>query len=111
MSMWSEFKAFLVKQNVLALAIAVVVGTALNQLVTALVESFKPPLRRGPPSALPDRRLRGLAAQQGVHPPGGSRSRGQDLPVLQDEHRRGRDPLPALHEPIIAISYQPSAIS
>ena len=44
MSMWSEFKAFLVKQNVLALAIAVVVGTALNQLVTALVESFIMPI-------------------------------------------------------------------
>ena len=38
MSMWTEFKAFLIKQNVLALAIAVVVGTALNALVTAVVE-------------------------------------------------------------------------
>lgn len=38
MSMWTEFKAFLIKQNVLALAIAVVVGAALNALVTAAVE-------------------------------------------------------------------------
>ena len=44
MSMWSEFKTFLVKENVLALAIAVVVGAALNQLVTALVESFIMPV-------------------------------------------------------------------
>ena len=40
MSMWSEFKAFLLKENVLALAIAVVVGAALNKLVTAVVEDF-----------------------------------------------------------------------
>lgn len=44
MSMWKEFKGFLVKQNVLALAIAVVVGTALNQLVTALVQDFIMPI-------------------------------------------------------------------
>ena len=44
MSMWREFKAFLLKENVLALAIAVVVGGALNKLVTALVEDFIMPL-------------------------------------------------------------------
>ena len=33
MSMWNEFKAFLLKENVLALAIAVVVGATLNKLV------------------------------------------------------------------------------
>ncbi len=44
MAMWKEFKAFLVKENVLALAIAVVVGGALNQLVTALVEDFIMPV-------------------------------------------------------------------
>ena len=44
MSMWKEFKAFLVKENVLALAIAVVVGGALNKLVTALVEDFIMPI-------------------------------------------------------------------
>jgi large conductance mechanosensitive channel len=42
--MWNEFKAFLIKQNVLALAIAVVVGSALNALVTALVEDFIMPI-------------------------------------------------------------------
>ena len=44
MSMWSEFKAFLLKENVLALAIAVVVGGALNKLVTALVDDFIMPI-------------------------------------------------------------------
>lgn len=44
MSMLSEFKAFLLKQNVVALAIAVVVGTALNTLVKALVDDFIMPI-------------------------------------------------------------------
>ena len=44
MPMWKEFKTFLVKENVLALAIAVVVGGALNKLVTALVEDFIMPI-------------------------------------------------------------------
>ncbi|HEX6049193.1 MAG TPA: MscL family protein [Gemmatimonadaceae bacterium] len=44
MSMWREFKAFLLKENVLALAIAVVVGTALNALVTAVVEDLIMPV-------------------------------------------------------------------
>lgn len=38
--MLSEFKAFLLKQNVVALAIAVVVGTALNKLITSVVEGL-----------------------------------------------------------------------
>ncbi len=42
--MLSEFKAFLIKQNVLALAIAVVIGTALNTLVKALVDDFIMPI-------------------------------------------------------------------
>jgi large conductance mechanosensitive channel len=44
MSMWREFKAFLLKENVLALAIAVVVGSALNKLVTAMVDDFIMPV-------------------------------------------------------------------
>ena len=44
MAMWREFKAFLIKENVLALAIAVVVGGALNKLVTAVVEDFIMPI-------------------------------------------------------------------
>ena len=44
MAMWKEFKTFLVKENVLALAIAVVVGGALNKLVTALVDDFIMPI-------------------------------------------------------------------
>jgi large conductance mechanosensitive channel len=44
MPMWKEFKAFLLKENVLALAIAVVVGGALNKFVTALVEDFIMPI-------------------------------------------------------------------
>lgn len=39
-----EFKDFLLKQNVIALAIAVVVGTALNTLVKALVDDFIMPI-------------------------------------------------------------------
>ena len=42
--MWSEFKSFLIKQNVIALAIAVVVGTALNAVVKALVDDFIMPI-------------------------------------------------------------------
>lgn len=42
--MWNEFKTFLIKQNVLALAIAVVVGVALNALVKALVDDFIMPI-------------------------------------------------------------------
>ena len=42
--MWSEFKAFLLKQNVVALAIAVVIGAALGKLVTAFVDDFIMPI-------------------------------------------------------------------
>jgi large conductance mechanosensitive channel len=42
--MWREFKQFLVKENVLALAIAVVLGAALGKLVTALVNDFIMPI-------------------------------------------------------------------
>ncbi len=44
MPMIKEFKDFLLKQNVVALAIAVVVGTALNTLVKAVVDDFIMPL-------------------------------------------------------------------
>src|SRR5689334_18674976 len=44
MAMLKEFKEFLLKQNVVALAIAVVVGTALNTLVKALVDDFIMPV-------------------------------------------------------------------
>ena len=44
MPMVKEFKDFLLKQNVVALAIAVVVGTALNALVKALVDDFIMPI-------------------------------------------------------------------
>jgi large conductance mechanosensitive channel len=42
--MWREFKAFLIKQNVLALAIAVVVGAALTKVVDSLVADFIMPI-------------------------------------------------------------------
>ena len=42
--MWRDFKAFLLKQNVLALALAVVVGAALTKLVTAVVDGFIMPI-------------------------------------------------------------------
>jgi large conductance mechanosensitive channel len=42
--MLGDFKAFLLKQNVIALAIAVVIGAALNTLVQAVVEDFIMPV-------------------------------------------------------------------
>ncbi len=42
--MWREFKQFMVKENVLALAIAVVIGAAMGKLVTALVNDFIMPV-------------------------------------------------------------------
>lgn len=42
--MLKEFKDFLLKQNIVALAIAVVVGTALGALVKALVDDFIMPI-------------------------------------------------------------------
>jgi large conductance mechanosensitive channel len=42
--MWREFKQFLVKENVLALAIAVVIGAAMGKLVTAVVNDFIMPI-------------------------------------------------------------------
>ena len=44
MRMVNEFKEFLLKQNVIALAIAVVVGTALNAVVKSVVDGFIMPL-------------------------------------------------------------------
>jgi large conductance mechanosensitive channel len=42
--MWREFKQFLVKENVIALAVAVVIAVALGKLVTALVNDFVMPI-------------------------------------------------------------------
>ena len=42
--MWREFKAFLVKENVLALALAVVIGAAMGKLVMAIVNDFIMPI-------------------------------------------------------------------
>jgi large conductance mechanosensitive channel len=42
--MWNDFKAFLLKQNVIALAIAVVIGAALGKVVTGVVEDFIMPI-------------------------------------------------------------------
>lgn len=42
--MWREFRAFLIKENVLALAIAVVIGAALSKLVAAFVADFIMPI-------------------------------------------------------------------
>lgn len=43
-AMWADFKAFLLKQNVVALGIAVVLGAALAKLVTAIVDDFIMPI-------------------------------------------------------------------
>jgi large conductance mechanosensitive channel len=42
--MWREFKAFLLKENILALALAVVIGGALAKVVSALVADFIMPI-------------------------------------------------------------------
>ncbi len=42
--MWKEFKAFLIKQNALALAIAVVVGAALDTVVKSIVADIIMPI-------------------------------------------------------------------
>jgi len=42
--MWREFKAFITRENVLALAIAVVLGAAAGKVVTAVVEDFIMPI-------------------------------------------------------------------
>ena len=43
--MWSEFKTFLIKANVLALALAVIIGTALAAVVNSLVaDIIMPPV-------------------------------------------------------------------
>jgi large conductance mechanosensitive channel len=42
--MWREFKAFLISANVLALAIAVVIGAAMAKVVAALVADFIMPI-------------------------------------------------------------------
>jgi large conductance mechanosensitive channel len=42
--MWREFRAFLIKQNMLALAIAVVIGAATNDVIQGLVNDFIMPI-------------------------------------------------------------------
>ena len=42
--MWQDFRAFLVKQNMLALAVAVVIGAATNDVVQGLVNDFIMPV-------------------------------------------------------------------
>ena len=44
MAVWSEFKAFLIKNNALALALAVVLGAALNDVVKGLVDNIIMPI-------------------------------------------------------------------
>jgi len=42
--MWQDFKTFLLKQNALALAIAFIIGVALNKVVQAIVNDFIMPV-------------------------------------------------------------------
>lgn len=42
--MWKEFKAFLVKDNVIGLAIAVILGGTLNKLVGSVVDDLIMPV-------------------------------------------------------------------
>ena len=42
--MWKEFKAFLIKDNVIGLAIAVILGVALNNVVGSIVNDIIMPV-------------------------------------------------------------------
>jgi large conductance mechanosensitive channel len=42
--MWKDFRAFLVKDNIIGLAIAVILGLALNKLVTSVVDDLIMPI-------------------------------------------------------------------
>jgi large conductance mechanosensitive channel len=42
--MWKEFKAFLIKDNVIGLAIAVILGGTLNKLVGSVVDDLLMPI-------------------------------------------------------------------
>jgi len=42
--MWQDFKAFLIKDNVIGLAIAVIIGLTLNKLVGSVVDDLIMPL-------------------------------------------------------------------
>lgn len=42
--MWQEFKAFLIKDNVIGLAIAVILGVALNNVVGSIVNDVVMPV-------------------------------------------------------------------
>lgn len=42
--MWEDFKQFLIKANVVALALAVIIGVAAGALVTAMVDDFIMPI-------------------------------------------------------------------
>lgn len=42
--MWREFKGFILRENVLALAVAVVIGAAIGKVVTAVVDDFIMPI-------------------------------------------------------------------
>lgn len=42
--MWKDFRAFLIKQNMLALAVAVVIGAATNDVIQGLVNDFIMPI-------------------------------------------------------------------
>ena len=42
--MWSDFKEFLMKANVVALSLAVIVGVAAGALVTAMTNDFIMPI-------------------------------------------------------------------
>ena len=111
--MFSEFQAFLVKTNALALAIGVIIGAALGTVVKSLVDDvIMPPigllLGGGDPlrrvhqqrHCVHHHRLRRVAAVEDFHPGGGGRARpgAQDLPVLSGVRAGGGHSLSRVHE-------------
>jgi len=127
MAMLKEFKEFLLKQNVVALAIAVVVGTALNTLVKAVVDDFIMPIIVviGPGGDWQTATwsvgsvkfgvgdflaavinfiiigFRCVAHLEGLHQARGGKAKAR-LPVLSLADRSRGDSLCSLHEPALA---------
>jgi large conductance mechanosensitive channel len=67
--MWREFREFLLKQNALALAVGVIIGTALGRVVTSLVSDILMPIvSLGLPSG--DWRASRIVLSQTVGPDG-----------------------------------------
>ncbi len=96
--MWSEFREFLLKANVLSLALAFIIGVALAAVVNSLVaDIIMPPVGMALGGAdiqnmfidLSGKNYPTLKAAKDGH---------EDLPALRLSHPGRGDPLPELHQ-------------